>query len=83
VGLQSNVEYIPTFQLGEYLFSKNDDKKANYLVKVKFKVANKVIDGSRSCNYKHLEVVIEALKILRDKCNVRLVVLGDGPMRRD
>jgi len=33
--------------------------------------------------YKHLEVVIEALKILRDKCNVRLVVLGDGPMRRD
>jgi glycosyltransferase involved in cell wall biosynthesis len=33
--------------------------------------------------YKHLEVVIEALKILRDKCNVKLVVLGDGPMRRD
>jgi glycosyltransferase involved in cell wall biosynthesis len=33
--------------------------------------------------YKHLEVVIEALKILRDKCNVRLMVLGDGPMRRD
>jgi glycosyltransferase involved in cell wall biosynthesis len=33
--------------------------------------------------YKHLEVVIEALKILRNKCNVRLVVLGDGPMRKD
>jgi glycosyltransferase involved in cell wall biosynthesis len=33
--------------------------------------------------YKHLEVVIEALKILRDKCNVKLVVLGDGPLRRD
>jgi glycosyltransferase involved in cell wall biosynthesis len=33
--------------------------------------------------HKHLEVVVEALKILRDKCNVKLVVLGDGPMRRD
>lgn len=32
--------------------------------------------------YKHLEVVIEALRILRNKCNVKLVVLGDGPMRR-
>jgi len=32
--------------------------------------------------YKHLEIVIEALRILRDKCNVKLVVLGDGPMRR-
>jgi glycosyltransferase involved in cell wall biosynthesis len=31
--------------------------------------------------YKHLEVVIEALRILRDKCDVKLVVLGDGPMR--
>jgi len=33
--------------------------------------------------YKHLEIVIEVLKILRNKCNVRLVVLGDGPMRRN
>jgi len=32
--------------------------------------------------YKHLEVVTEALRILRNKCNVKLVVLGDGPMRR-
>jgi len=32
--------------------------------------------------YKHLEVVIEALRILRNKCNVKLLVLGDGPMRR-
>jgi len=31
--------------------------------------------------YKHLEVVIEALKLLKDRCNVRLIVLGDGPMR--
>jgi len=33
--------------------------------------------------YKRLEVVIEALRILRDKCNVKLVVLGDGPMRKE
>jgi len=33
--------------------------------------------------YKHLEVVIEALRILRNKCNVKLVVLGDGPMRKN
>jgi len=33
--------------------------------------------------YKHLEVVIEALRILKGKCNVKLVVLGDGPMRRN
>jgi len=32
--------------------------------------------------YKHLEVVIEALRILRNKCIVKLVVLGDGPMRK-
>jgi len=32
--------------------------------------------------YKHLEIVIEALRILRDRCNVKLVVLGDGPMRK-
>jgi len=31
--------------------------------------------------YKHLEVVIEALKLLKNRCDVRLVVLGDGPMR--
>jgi glycosyltransferase involved in cell wall biosynthesis len=31
--------------------------------------------------YKHLEVVIKALKLLKNRCNVRLVVLGDGPMR--
>ncbi|MHA1665502.1 MAG: glycosyltransferase family 4 protein [Candidatus Njordarchaeales archaeon] len=31
--------------------------------------------------YKHLEIIIEALRILKNKCNVKLVVLGDGPMR--
>jgi len=33
--------------------------------------------------YKHLEVVIEALKLLKNRCDVRLVVLGDGPMRSE
>jgi glycosyltransferase involved in cell wall biosynthesis len=31
--------------------------------------------------YKHLEVVIQALKLLKNRYAVRLVVLGDGPMR--
>jgi glycosyltransferase involved in cell wall biosynthesis len=31
--------------------------------------------------YKHLEIVIQALKLLKNRCAVRLVVLGDGPMR--
>jgi len=44
IELQSNVEYIPTFQLGEHLFFKDFSRKGDSLVKVRFKVASKVID---------------------------------------
>ena len=48
----------------------------------KIEYGNFMVFIGRLVYYKHLEVVIEALRILRDKCNVKLVVLGDGPMRR-
>ena len=45
------------------------------------KYENFIVFIGRLIYYKHLETVIEALRILKGRCNVKLVVLGDGPMR--
>jgi glycosyltransferase involved in cell wall biosynthesis len=42
---------------------------------------NIILFIGRLVYYKHLEVVIKAFKLLEDKINAKLVILGDGPMR--
>ena len=68
-----NVYVIPNSLNLEYYKPVSEDK---------IEYGDFIIFVGRLIYYKHLEVVIEALRILRNKCNVKLVVLGDGPMRR-
>ena len=42
---------------------------------------NFILFVGRLVHYKNLNVVIEAFKLLKGRCNVKLIVLGDGPMK--
>ena len=68
-----NVYVIPNSLNLEYYKLKSEDR---------IEYGGFIVFIGRLVYYKHLEIVIEALRILRSKYNVKLVVLGDGPMRR-